>query len=449
VRLARTWRAHRDVLTGGVAQALQFGAALLLLPLVATRLSAPQIGIWFVFTTIQGMSTLVDFGFQPNITRAFAAAYAGSPELLRQGVAPAAAAGPNLALVARILTAARRLYLGLAAAVLALLAGIGTPYVAGLARSAGEPAGAVVVPWLVFAAGVAANLALLWGPSLLMGAGRVHQSYVVTILMRGGFSLLGVAALLAGWGLAGLAAASLAAVLLGAAYLWWALRPLVRQADALGPPPDTGSLLGTLWYNSSRTGLVLVGGFLINRANVLVFSTMIGVAASGRYAVTLQLLSAAMALAQLPTLVAVPRMTALRVRDEGAALRRLFLARHAALLAIFVALALGIGVAGQPLLRLIGSNIDLLAPAEYWLLALVLLLEINSINAGYLLSTGNRVPFVRSALLSGAGVIAGSVGAIWLGWGVLGAIAAQGLVQAAYNNWKWPLEAWREMRQWT
>jgi uncharacterized membrane protein len=32
----------------------------------------------------------------------------------------------------------------------------------------------------------------------------------------------------------------------------------------------------------------------------------------------------------------------------------------------------------------------------------------------------------------------------WLGWGLIAVIAAQGLVQLAYNNWRWPLRAWRE-----
>lgn len=439
---------HRDLVAGIAAQALQYGAALLLLPLIATRLSRPEIGVWFVFVTIQGLATLVDFGFQPNIARAFAAAFAGAPELLREGVSAARskAEGPNLVLARQILRSARKLYVLLAVVVLVLLATVGTAYIAGLTRGEALAPERIVIAWLVFAVGVSVNLGLLWATPLLMGSGRVHQNYLSTIVIKGGFALLGAGTLLAGGGLVGLAAANLASVLLGAAYLLFALRPVTAQLSAVEVPD--GDVLGALWYNSSRTGLVLVGGFLINRANVLVFSTFVGLTASAQYGFTLQVLSAAMAVAQLPTMVAVPRMTALRVQGRLAELARLFLIRHAALLVLFTLAALGIGIVGPWALRLIGSNVSLMPPVEYALFSIILLLELNSINAGYLLSTGNRVPFVISALVSGTGVIILSLGAVWLGWGVLGALAAQGLVQLVYNNWKWPLEAWKELKAW-
>ncbi len=438
---------HRDLVAGAVAQALQYGAALLLLPLIATRLSPTQIGIWFVFVTIQALSSLIDFGFQPNIARAFAAAFAGAPELLREGVSSATGDRPNLVLARQILQSARKLYLALALVVLALLLTVGTIYITSLAK--GEPLalGPTQIAWFIFATGVAVNLYFLWAAPLLMGSGRIYQNYLSVIIIKGGFAITGAAALLAGGGLIALAAANFLSVSLGGIFLLIVLRPVLAELKTVDAP-DAGDTLGSLWYNSSRTGLVMVGGFLINRANVLIFSTFVGLTESARYAFTLQVLSAAMAVAQLPTMVAVPRMTALRVQGEVGTLARLFLTRHAVLLVLFTIAALSIGIIGPWALHLIGSRISLLPPLEYGLFSIILLLELNSINCGYLLSTGNRVPFVTSALISGVGVVLLSLGAVWLGWGVIGALAAQGLVQIAYNNWKWPLEAWKEIKRW-
>ncbi len=438
---------HRDLAVGAVAQVLQYGAALLLLPLIATRLSPAQIGVWFVFTTIQALSALIDFGFQPNIARAFAAAFAGSPELLREGISPATDAEPNLPLAKQILASSRALYLALALAVLAVLLTAGLAYVDHVARGEALDPTQTRIAWCVFATGAAANLYLLWASPLLMGSGRVYQSYLFTIVTRGSFALLGAGALLVGGGLIALAAANLFSVLLGAALIAVAVRPVMAQLTAVRPASTT-PVLGALWHNASRTGLVMVGGFLINRANVLVFSTFVGLTASAQYGFTLQVLSAAMSLAQLPTMVAVPRMTALRVQGQTRTLARLFITRHIFLLASFATIAIAVFVIGRPALRLIGSNVDLLPPATYALFALVLLLELNSINCAYLLSTNNKVPFVVSALISGAAVIAMSLAAVGIGWGMFGAIAAQGLVQLTYNNWKWPLEAWKELKQW-
>ncbi|HEY0129937.1 MAG TPA: hypothetical protein VGB57_00935, partial [Allosphingosinicella sp.] len=74
-------RRHRAVAIGLVAQLLQYGGALLMLPLVLTRLSAAEVAIFYVFLTIQGLSLLADLGFQPTFARAFASAFAGASEL--------------------------------------------------------------------------------------------------------------------------------------------------------------------------------------------------------------------------------------------------------------------------------------------------------------------------------------------------------------------------------
>jgi O-antigen/teichoic acid export membrane protein len=445
------WRSllhHRDLIAGATAQILQYGAALILLPLIATRLSPAEIGVWYLFVTIQAFSLLVDFGFQPNIARAFAAAFAGAPELLHEGISRSTASQPNLMLARQILSSVRRLYVIMAIVVLMALLTVGLYYVTTLgARDAPGTVG-VKAAWIVFSFGIATNLCLQWASPLLMGSNRIYHNYLFTIITRGGFALLGAAALLMGGGLVSLALANFLSIILGAGFLMVVLRPVLAQLHAPEIPAGK-SVLRALWYNSSRTGLVMVGGFLIHRANVFIFSVWLGLAVSAQYAFTLQVLSAAMSLAQLPTMIAVPRMTALRVQERNAELARLFLRRHALLIVTFVGMVSMIGIVGPTALSLIRSNITLLPGPIYALFALVLLLEVNSINCAYLLSTGNRVPFVTSALVSGVMVVVFTLAAIWLGWGVAGAIAAQGLVQLAYNNWKWPLEAWREIGRWT
>jgi hypothetical protein len=444
--IARRLLPHRDFIAGVLAQVLQYGAALLLLPLIATQLDTAEIGVWYVFVTIQGLSALIDFGFQPNIARAFAAAFAGSPELLREGLSSAASSEPNLPLVQRILISARKLYLAIAVVTLLLLLSGGLFYVTSITQGEAVRLHTTQFAWCVFAFGVALNLYLLWAPPLLMGSGRIYQSYLFTIATRGGFAVLGTIVLLFGGGLIGLAAAQLVSVLLGGIVLLVTTRPVIRQLSTV--TAASTPVLRALWHNASRTGLMMAGGFLINRANVFIFSSFIGLAVSSRYAFTLQVFSAAMAIAQLPTTIALPRMTALRVRGELFGLTRLFLSRHLFLLASFTIIVLVAFVAGIPLLGLIGSHIAFLPTPEYLLFAVILLLELNSVNCAYLLSTNNKVPFTSSALISGIAVTLLSLAAVWLGYGVMGALVAQGLVQLAYNNWKWPLETWKELREW-
>lgn len=443
--LAFAWR-HRGVSIGIVAQILQYGAALLLLPFIVVHLSAAEVGIWYIFVTVQGLATLADFGFLPTFSRAIATGYAGAPELQREGLAKASDGAPNLVLVKSIVAAARQLYLGLSLVVALLLATVGLAYVTNLAEHASLDLGQARIAWLLFATGTAANLYFLWIDPLLIGAGRVPQTYIITIISRGGFALLAIAVLLAGGGLVAIGVVNLASVviarLIAIAMIRPVLAPLATVASERGHRRD---VLRALWPNASRMGLVAIGAFAINRANLLVLSSFVGLAGSASYALSVQILGALGAVAQLPTQVALPQIVAARVRGDRSAFRRLFLSRQAFLLGVFVCGALGVALVGQPLLRLIGSNVQLLSPPLFLLLSVVLLLELNHSNCANVITTGNRVPFVWPALLSGAAVVGlSSLVASW-GWSVIGIILVQGAVQLAYNNWRWPLMLWKEI----
>jgi len=70
-------------------------------------------------------------------------------------------------------------------------------------------------------------------------------------------------------------------------------------------------------------------------------------------------------------------------------------------------------------------------------------LEINhSIAATYISST-NSVPFLKASVLSALFITIFSCLAIYFQLGLVSVILSYGLVQLAYNNWKWPYELYK------
>lgn len=442
-----TWLIRqRSVLVGMVAQAVQYGAALLMLPFIVTRLSAAEVGVWYVFVTVQSLALLADLGFQPTVARAFAAAFGGASELRRSGLVSDAGDEPNHLLVAQILQAARRLYLGLAALVTVILLTGGTWYVTTVATGQVPDLARVQLAWGVFAISSAINLYLVWVSPMMLGSGQVTQNYLFLIVSRGSFAILGIAALLMGGGLLALAAASLASNVIARLFAAWLLRPFARYLRHEVSGAQMRHVLSLLWPNAGRMGLVALGGFLITRANVLILSTFAGLQVAAGYAISLQLLTATAMIAMLPTQVTLPRVVELRLRGGWNELRRLLAGRFAFFFAAYFAGAVIVVVLAQPALALVGSKVHLLPPALLALLALVVMLEMNHSNAAFIITTANDVPFVLPSLLSAAAIVVMSTTVVWAGAGALGAIIAQGLVQAAYNNWKWPLVAWRGLQ---
>lgn len=437
---------QRAVLVGMIAQAVQYGAALLMLPFIVTRLSAAEVGIWYVFVTVQSLALLTDFGFQPTVARAFAAAFGGARDLRSEGLVQDAGEHPNYMLVGRILKAARWLYLGLAVVAAVLLVTVGTAYVTHVAAGQVPDLRRVQLAWIVFAISSAINLYLVWVSPLMMGSGRVTQNYLFMIVGRGSFAIVGIAALLAGGGLLALAIASLVSNVLARLFAAWLTRPIMRHVITDTSRAEVVEILRKLWPNAGRMGLVALGGFLITRANVLILSTFAGLKVAAGYAISLQLLTAVAMMAMLPTQVTLPHVVELRLRDARGALRHLLLGRFAFFFAAYLLGAAVIVLVGQPAFALVGSKVQLLPTGLLALLALVVMLEMNHSNAAFIITTANAVPFVAPSLLSAAAIVLASTVSVWAGAGVLGAILSQGLVQAAYNNWKWPLVAWRGLQ---
>lgn len=439
---------HRALAVGMTAQIVQYGSALLLIPFMVTRLPAATIGIWYVFVAVQSLAMVCDFGFQPSFTRAIALALSGAERLERTGLGDTVPHGqlPNYRLASEIITAARRFYRFLALGVIVVLVGIGLPYITMLAREGGLPTGDVQIAWLVLSLSVGLTLSFLWIGPMLMGSGRVEQSYLYVIANRSTFSLLGIAVLLAGGGLIALCLTLVAAQLFARWLGRWLLRGTLGDYGMhTANRHAVRGVLQILWPNACRMGAVAIGGFLMTRFSLFAISGFMGVAVAGRYALSLQLLMALCAAAQLPMQVAMPRLVAARVARDGPQLRRAFGGAMMLFLAIYLGGALIVLFAMPSLLALIGSNISLLTLPSLALLAGVLLLEGFHSNAAFFITTANNVPFLRPALLSGIAVAIGAVVLGWTGAGVLTIILWQGVVQLTYNNWRWPLMAWREI----
>ena len=440
------FRSQMALFAGFAAQILQYGSGLLLLPFILIKLPAAEVGVWYIFITLQGLAALADFGFQPTFARSFSTAYAGATHIIKNGLAETNN-NANLPLVRDILRLCRQFYCGLSVFVLALMASLGYFYLPTIVHGEEISLAYVQNAWSILSFSTALSIYFSWNNGFLFGAGKISATYWGQIVSRVGFLLIGSAALLFGWGLIGLAIANLTAVLTARVMLQWQMAPLFRQLEGTSNLATEGfaDLFSAIWPNAVRMGLVALGAFLITRLNVLIASSFFSLEVAASYAITIQFLTAVNSVAQLPIAVAIPDMVELRVRNQKALLRSTWLLRQSILLILFGSGVCAVAFIVQPLLGYIDSSVQLLPTSLILLMGLVLLLEANHSSCALVITTGNSVPFVGAALWSGFSVAVLAITASWAGLGVAGLICAQGAVQLAYNNWKWPLELWREL----
>jgi len=433
---------------GVMAQFLQYGAALLLLPLIVTYLSPEQVGVWYVFIAVQGLAMLMDFGFQPSFARSFALAFSGSRELTREGLGVERGESANYALAGKVLLAARMIYAGASLVILSILLSFGTLYVAWVAESGGALAHAdVLMAWVIFSFAVSVNLYLMWVSPMLIGADKVDKNYLYLITNRGTFFLVGAVLLVQGYGLSGLSAAFLLGPLFARIAVAAFLHPLLADIKEAGSPEFRAARreLAIIWHNSKKMGVVSIGAYLITRYNIFVVSSFIGLSAAASYGITVQIFMALNSVSQMAFHVSLPKMVRARLESNLGDLKKLFAGASLFYLITFALGGVVIVLFGNSLLSLVGSSIKLLDRSFLLVLLLVFVLEGNHSNSALTITTANTVPFARPAIFSGVAICGLSTLSGYFGLGMMGVILSQGLVQLLYNNWKWPKMVYEEL----
>ena len=193
-------------------------------------------------------------------------------------------------------------------------------------------------------------------------------------------------------------------------------------------------LLRTLWPISWRTALMGIGSCLILYSNTIVCSAFLGLAETGSYGLTFQLVTAVSGVSAIWVNVKLPLMNQMRASGDTAALAHLFVQRLRLSFATYAAGAAGLLIAGPCFVRLIGSKTPMLPPAQTaTLLAIMFLTTHQSLHTSLVLSQ-NRNPFVMPMLLTGLGIALASL-LLVPHFGTWGLLLSLGLVQLAFMQW--------------
>ena len=441
----------RDIYWGFLAQGLNIASGLLLLPMVLRYLLPEEVGLWFVFMSLAGMAQLLELGFQPTIARNVAYVYAGAQKLDAHGCVPGAAeqTAINVKLLQQLFWTARRIYLGVALVAMLALGIIGSVYISTLLTPKMQMFDIVSI-WLIFSFSYVINFYYGYFNGFLQGRGDMTATNKIVIASRIVSILLASILLVLDFGLAGIAIASLISSLIGrfltSRFFWYG-----AGAEMAGLRKDkssaVNSLLPMLWPNASRLGWVSLGGFLITRANILIASSFLGLKEVASYGLTFQILLTVSGIAGVVLNLHMPRLSGDHARGRQDRIVESFGKSLASAWLIFIIASAALILFGGELLDLIGSHTHLLSTNLLVLFAVVMFLEMNHSLCAVYLTTYNEIPFVRAALLSGFGVVIVSIGLVAaLHFGVWGLVLSQGVVQLAYNNWKWPKDAARKMQ---
>jgi O-antigen/teichoic acid export membrane protein len=408
-----------------------------------------------VFLTFQSVNILMEFGFTPAFSRNFTYVFAGAASLQAKGAPEKGERQGGPALLAAVLVAAQRFYGFLALLTLVVFGAGGSIYlyvlthehlgapapfdVFGWAQFMASPNGGVWRAWFILIATMSLSTYFNWQASLLMGADRMRQNYMVLIASRTTQVALSIVGLMIAPNVTTLVLAYAASILVYRLMNQRFIADIVASVRGIKPPEaEVKQALSAVSHSATRTGWAQVGSFLGNRFNLLSISAFLGVAAASQYSVALQAFSALATVSYVAVGLLTPAVAAARVRRDDNALREISAFVLAAVLSVFICGAIALMVIGDFLLRVVHAHTTLPATSILILMACGGALDLTIGASTSLISTGNRVPYLWAVVATGFLVALGIVVAGAMGGNLATFLIIQIVLLGGYNAWRWP-----------
>ena len=442
----------KDLLWSYGAQIFTYSAAFLTLPPILRNLSPEEIGLNYLFQTILALVTLLDFGFSPQFGRNITYVLSGAQTLQKDGVniLQDKSVSINYRLFKTVILAGKRVYAVLAIISFFIMLTAGTVYLNKVTNNFTQVENSIWI-WFSFITAVSINIFFNYYNPLLIGKGMIKENnqiiiftktiYIVFIyiLIRLGFGLFSIV-------IGSFIATVLTRVLANRIYFTKSIRRILDpiKIDNL----EIKAVFQIIWYNSKKLGINFIGGFFVMKSGIFLAGLYLSLKEVASFGLTAQLLMVIGSFSGLMFNTYLPRFNSLRVKGETKKLVKEFSMAMTAYYLIYISGALIIIFAGNyVLVNFLGSKVALIGTGLMVLYAVTLFLQYNYSFFANLVATGNKIPFVKGNLISGAFIVLFTfVSLTEFKWGIFGIIISQLIVELCYNTWKWPHVIFKEFK---
>lgn len=440
-----------DVLWNYGASFIKISSSLLLLPFVLKHLPAETVGIWVMFVTVNSMILIFDFGFNPSFARSITYIFSGMQNLKRDGfytVEREQSIDINYGLLKNVIKAMQWFYYRAAAFFLVLMATAGTGYLYTILENYKGSHTEVYTAWAIICFANCFNLASLFYDCLLQGKGLIKKYKQILAISQLIYLITAVIFLLSGMGLIAIAVSQVISILIlrllsHKVFFTASIKKNMMDADV----NKNEGVLNKIYPNAIKSGAALFGIWMAQRSAIIIGSFYLPLPQIASYGISMQIVSVFAGLSGIYAATYQPKTVQMIVKNEIAGIKKIYLKGLLILLLTFVGGGLCLLLAGNWILAFIGSKTSLLPPV-FLVLALLLSFEqSNFIMAANILSAKNKIPFYKSAVITGAAItILLMLFFCFFKAGLAMLFIIPLLADFFYQAWKWPLEAAKDLK---
>lgn len=436
------------VVWGYAATLLSVASGLIVLPLILRLLTPDEVGVYYLLLTITGFLALFDLGFSPQISRNLTFVLTGAQELRKDGY-EAGEEKINPFLLKGLVEVSKKIYQKIAISVILALLFIGTPYIYYVTK--GQLSLGYIIPvWVLYCAGSTLSMYFYYLTAFMEGKGAVKKTKQIIVLSKTIYILCISILLLLGLKLWAVVIGNFVYIIFYVILSKLCFYSHEIKDTLFGVKIEKKierEIFDKIWYNAKKIAVVYFGGFVINKFGMFISGVYLTLSDVASLGLLIQLTSLISAISENSFLVSQPEMASLRVQDNKNILISKFSETIAIYFLLFVIGSLFLIFCMPYVLMLIKSNTSLPSVEIMSLYCVIILLERHHSTCMAYISTGNRVPYMKSMIIAGIVIVLGSFIVLkFTSLGIIGLFMVQGLTQLVYNNWKWPYEAMKELK---
>lgn len=439
----------KDVLWGYLAQFFNIGAGVLLLPVILKLLPSDILGVWYIFLTIAGLVQILDFGFQPTFGRNIAYIFSGATQLKSEGLASNECLLniPNYPLLKNMISTMKRFYRTVSAVIILLLLTLGSWYINNKTHHIINHQ-EIMISWIIYIISIVLNFYYSYYNALLTGRGFIKENNQLIIITRSIYLTLAALGLILGYGLIAVAGANLISCIVNRVlaigfFYKKGLKKVLSNTQA-----SDEKLLSIIWFNAKKNGLSSVGGYFVQKGNLLFISMFLPLETVASYGLTVNLINILSGVSPLYLNTHIPEIYKDRIENNTLEIRRIFGESLFVFYLLYTIGALILILFGPQILELCHSQTHLISFTPLIIMLFIQFLETNHGMASLLITTRNEIPYLKASLISGLCIAILTLSSLYFtSWGITGIIILTGAVQLSYNNWKWPLMVSKDLEK--
>lgn len=440
----------KDVIWNYAGSILNLGMNLFILPIILNVLPSNELGLWYVFSSVASLITLLDFGFSSTISRNVTCAWCGAAELKKEGLGLVASNGinTNLPLLKSLLNISKKIYMWISMISTLILLTVGTVYIYSLVNQYNNPI-YYLIAWLIYVISIIINMYYSYWNAFLRGIGALKQLNQAAIISRSLFIIISIIGLLSNGGLIAIAIAQIVSGLVLRLLCKMEFLKLAGKeflTDKIERDNNEKVIFRQLLPNTTKYGMISVGGFMSQRADTLLCSSFLGLEATSRYGLTMQLLNLLGSISQLLFSSYTSQITEERLNGNKKKVITLFSISISFQFLVGIIGILVIVFIGPWILDIIGTDTELLPKPMILVIGMILLFEWNTSVFLNFLMTSNKVPFVKTSIFSGIFIVVCSyLLLVFTNLEVFALIIGRAIVGFGFNNWYWPRYVCKEL----